>query len=1150
MNTSLSDQNIDRIDRFQSLQAGQYWRARQAIKESAIEEGVVLLIESIRWVDDAPHTIVLRPHPSMIGKEVTLEQTLSDGRVSTRRTTIREHRFLLNDFLSQFEFEPDHQRIRSEEVRKVQGRINELQEELVATQSNPALLAEVVATGLEELAKAQAEKDKKEGKEAAPAPVTALTVQADAINGPAAIATGTIANAIGSGITTESIATIRAAAQREHQVATIKSKWIQSKTSEIAETITALTPFYAEQAAAALAQTEDVRTYVAKLMQGIESLDLYVGKDVEVTTIQTGESAPRDVPLTFVQKKLMMDEELAVWADVDEWFDFSKENLFFEALCKHEALVNQIFPTQRCVLVMATTRRYIDYGDTWANMSRNAENSKVFLLIRDGGNLYRVLSSVESHLGTARLFPSKNDQDSIFRGFDGSQIKFEDVSYTDKLAAHEKFALHYKRFLLLACGLDHRLKLFGDFYDGPPSFHFVSMAFQEQNCRFLHDDDGAGLLAGEQRMPLKDWILEKNGYLRSGSRVLCKWSEVMNPDTAPGACRRDSSLGRGFDRKYLPKELMSVAIAYRSGSSICVDTEVSGYSYSIHSERAFNCKVNLTKFHDGHWSYTDQPYLCLDAVRPEDLHWYIHHRDTRADHISYIRFFKNALRHIQQERQDEQDTRRRLLQALADGNVAAPDEREEIIHQTVIAWRAANRGKSLPKFTGDRVPAEWKSLLDQMYMLAGEGARRITDIEAYVTNELGYAPLRLVLSGNAKLVVYAAPAESERDDRVTPHAWVHQITIERGKTKYLEKSRRWAILPKQAASETTLHQWEGADEWASCTSLSFSSFEHKQKVLALAEQFDASLRQLTEPMSESDYSMLFLQWERARECVLADSKTVMEPRLVIPFGIVTYHKTKETRYIGLECNQPQAILHKLAPTDRARDELRASFIRPFANKEAGRKHFSDSLKWEDLWQLCEISTAFADGHHGFFTHVYLGAEPHHISKHTIGPLLGDWFADWQKEIKDYGRAWLADGAADASGRLVLDERMGIRLPEDFEPVRLVSIKFIPSEKVKSVLFGNWMDICPYIPEERHLHAFWQKEDKNPFSTTALTASVRAKGDFGYQSSSATLLSPALARARIEKDAAGAGRRAVPANSLPDAPQPPEGVERWFLVPVA
>ena len=97
------ESSCESIARFQSLQAGQYWRAQRDIVEEGIDEGTVLLIQSIRWVDNAPHTVILRPHPSKIGQRVYLDIPQADG--STRQTYFRydEHRFLLNDFLGAFE---------------------------------------------------------------------------------------------------------------------------------------------------------------------------------------------------------------------------------------------------------------------------------------------------------------------------------------------------------------------------------------------------------------------------------------------------------------------------------------------------------------------------------------------------------------------------------------------------------------------------------------------------------------------------------------------------------------------------------------------------------------------------------------------------------------------------------------------------------------------------------------------------------------------------------------------------------------------------------------------------------------------------------------------------------------------------------------
>lgn len=1163
VNTSAETESIAR---FQTLQAGQYWRSLRAIVEEGIDEATVLLIQSIRWVDNAPHTIILRPHPSKIGSTTYLEIPQEDG--SARRSYFKydEHRFLLDDFLALFEFEPDHQRVRNEELQRVQGKINSLQGELMEAQSNPAVLAAVVEAGLKEKPKSDGDETDEEEEDdggSGEAPEDTAQANSPALPVPAAparsgqelaiMATGTVSAAIGVGITAEGIAALKSAASREHQIATIKAKWIQGKTGEIAETIKAMTPFYQEQAAAALAQTEDVRSYVAKLMEGIESLDLYVGKDVEVHTIRTGDSAPKDVPLTFVQKKLMMDEELAVWADIDSWFDFGKEEKFFEALRQHDSLVNQIFPTERCVLVMATTRRYINYGDTYTNMARNDRNKEVFLLIRDGMNIHRVFSSVESHLGTARLFPSKDDQDRVFQGMHGEHIKFEDVAYTDRLAAHEKFALHYKRFLLLVCGLDHRLKLFGDFYEGPQSLHFVSMAFQERYCRFLHDDDGTNLLPGEARQPLNEWIAEKNSYLRSGARVLCKWIEVMNPTTAPGACK-PYSRGDGYDRRYAPKNEIDFVIAYKDGDSFCVDIEVSGYSYSSHADRTFNCKVNLTKLKESRYDREDLPFLCLDAVSAEELHWYIHNRPTRVQHLSYIRFFKEALRFIQREQAGEHDTRERMAQALAVGGIATGEDATDIIQQAVIAWRAANRGKPLPSFENGVAPAAWTSLLDQMYMLAGEGKRRVDDIAAFV-NELGYAPLRLVLSGGAKLVVYASPSAHERDDRIEDHAWVHRIMVEKGKTKYVEKSRRWALLPKSAASETTVHQWDAAKDWAGLNPV-FETFERKQKLLDLPSRFIERLKPFSgRPMDSAAFNSAFDDWKEFRGDLLRDSKFVQNPRMAIPFGVMFHPRGRILNYLCVGAWNPHAILRDQAPSDAAREQLKAAFIKAYGNKSKGLENFNIPAGWQLL--EVEVSLADTERRYGPFFHYSMGTRGDALDgAPPASPLLSDWLdGRMAKSKKDDGRTkfWFADGAIDSMGRLVLDEMLGIDLPEDFDPVRVVSISLHAHNDDQERLYTSWYDICRDTGEDND-SGFWPgRSDTTKELIEQSTPADAFKWSTGYGSQGFHETSPESARtficSKVANDTDGA-KRAVMSTALPDAPQPPAGVERWYVIEAA
>ena len=116
-----SEPHDPRLERFLSLQAGQYWRANEAIPSEAIEAGWVLLIQSVRYVDEAMHTVVLRAHPSVYGKEV-VKRTERGGETHESRVTAGEHRFLVGDFETLFTYEPDHRAVRDAEMNLSRSR--------------------------------------------------------------------------------------------------------------------------------------------------------------------------------------------------------------------------------------------------------------------------------------------------------------------------------------------------------------------------------------------------------------------------------------------------------------------------------------------------------------------------------------------------------------------------------------------------------------------------------------------------------------------------------------------------------------------------------------------------------------------------------------------------------------------------------------------------------------------------------------------------------------------------------------------------------------------------------------------------------------------------------------------------------------------
>ncbi|MDH2234118.1 hypothetical protein N5K37_29815 [Delftia tsuruhatensis] len=1156
-NSALTVQHFDgereaqTIARFQSLQAGQYWRALEGIPQEGISAGAVLLVLSVRLVDDKPHTIILRPHPLQFGTGRTLRWRDKTGQAQQAWHGFKEHRFLLLDFLRLFEFEPDHEAVRAKEVAQIQTNMARLQAEMVEAQADPGRMNAIVEAGLRE-ARAKTlghtprlrDQDQDEDSEecvagaAVPQRPSRSTDLAFPVSQPpvdpsiAAIATGTLSEALETGITDQKIGALRTAAQQELQIATIKASWIQGKAGEISSELAKLTPFFDEKAQAALAHTEEVRNYVGELLDGIGSLNLYVGEDVVVQTICEGASAPRSEPLTFVQAKKLMDEELAVFEDLDQRFDFESEARFFDALRAHPALIEQVFPTQRCVLVMCVSRRHIDYGDTWTNTVRNEENAKVFMLVRNGQNIHRVFSPVESHLGSARLFPTKaDDQSMFFRGIDGNKIRFEDVAYSDALNAHEKHALHYKRFLILAAGLDHRLKLFGDFHDEGESLAFVSQRFQDRWCRFLHDDDAGSMLDGGVARPsYQSWIDSKNAYLRPGSRVLCQWRDLINPDTASGITKRTyQDHGRGFTMTANALSPMECVVAYKDGCDVCVDVHVQIDSYR--SDRQFNAKVRVSKFRPNYWDHEEMPYLVLDAVEPEDLRWYIHHRNTRVNHLSYIRFFKQALKLVEAERAAEEPARQALLQALNDGCVGPEHERPALVHRAVIAWRAAHRGKPLPH-PQQKATAEWRRLLDQMFSLSREGMGLVAQVQEFAERQ-GYAPLRLVLSGKSKHVLYAAPQEDECDNRLMPHAWVHRITLTHTKTRFTEVSRKWALLPSKAASETTQHEWPGAQEWVRDSN--FSSFERKQEIMGLCERFEQSVAPFLSTPDTATFGQMAADYLAALRDSLDTSKTsVVLPVLAFPIALVSHKNTGEMGYLCIANRRAYRVLASLVPDD----DFCAGYIREI--KRQMSRSFADQEKFQSLWnrardirsdwQLIELDVSAFSGESPYIKAQAIKSVSQ-AARPPLSALMADWYEKWHKDASRFCRIWHPEAHIDANGKLLIDAMLGIEQPQGYCPVHARLVTYSSHSRdggVAAPRYARWLDVAPIDAE--------------------LPECPRPEIGIGMSSSTSEYLNRAEAIAAMTQTETSRGSMLVPSHERPDAPQPPQGVERLLIIP--
>lgn len=913
--TSVDDApDVERLERFNSLEPGTYWRARKAVKTQrshwgdpdTVEVGTVLLLLAVERFDRKDHTVVLREHP--------LE---GDGR----------HKLLVVDFLAQFEPALDAEQVRAREMASLQKEIDDLQAELRDAQANPALMRPEIDKDLKDWEKAEQGRDRKPGK-------------SKALAAPGATLCTDIASAVDKRLTAADTFAMRHLAAREAKLAELQAKWIEKRTGLIAEKLRAMTPFFTEKCDVALARTQNMRQLATDIMKGIESLDLYTGKGVEVEAIAAGQDATAGEPLTLLQRKLFMDEEFAAWAEVGEKFDFRDTEKFDKAIASNPSLRDQILPLPRCVVSMAVRRSDVDYGDRWKNNNFNEINRRVFLLVRNGDNIHRVYSAQPSHEHTPRLFPTRNELNNLFKGIDGRDITFRDVQFTDKAKVSENTALHYKRFLILLCGLDHRLGLFGRFYDDSAP-GFITLEFQERFMRFVADDEPNSLL-GENRESVFDWVKSKNAYLQSGSRVLCYYPELLTPATAP-ACRKEVPDRRGgYFTETLAEPLTryETRIAHQEGPDICIDMPVKREYRRYHEEQRrpeFNARVSLTQAVKNEASRPG--FLCLDAVTAADLEWYVYNRETRVQHIDYIRMFKLAAKALRAEEAQEAPSRAWLRKSIIDAGHAVEADADRILTESIQAWRCANRGLALPAVADKEALCKILDHVDTLRRRSGDIVARAQRLIA----DKGYVPLKLVVTGRDRFALYVEVPQGERVT-IMPWRWVRRIGLEITKRGLSERGERLVWLRDTPdAKETELKRWEALQTWENSVPEPF-----RPKTLIAAEELVSRAIERTKTdfpgRGKGIPAARFreLTQEMLRHMRAGARNLVGQPRIAVPFGAYTFQQGDRIRlaYLVLYDNAENWLKHYASPAQVK--ELENSFVSVYKNKEHARNMFRDA----------------------------------------------------------------------------------------------------------------------------------------------------------------------------------------------------------------
>jgi len=883
----------DFIERFETLEAGRYWRAVNPAEDSDIPADQVLLLESIRWVDNDPHTIIVRSHPA------------------SGRTT--RYRFRLSEFLDRFEFEPRGEEIRAEELKEAQNDIQVEQKRLMDAQVSP----EALRTAMQ-----------KDGF-LPDAPGTGMAVQR---NLGAAARVQTLPALFSKINSEQSLATLVDSANQVRDEATAQTKWLTERVKAIQGKVERLSPFFAEKAAAAMAATEDVRTDVDMIMRGLQTLSLFVGKNVNVERIREGASAPSDIPLTLQQRRLFANEELAVFRTVSDTFDIDDEGLLFDALREEPGLVSQIFTSERAVVMMAVRRDRVDYGgkDLAAmlqEMQINAANLMTFFLVRDGENIYRIFSPETSHERANHLFPLTGEQDDIFkdkpfRGAESESITFDDVRYTDALEEHERYLAHYRRVLILLFGIQFREGLLGSFYPAEEAGRFLSLEFQERYFRFIRDADCDGSTLGDGRPTLRAWVSSNHAGIRHGSLVMGEWIRLMTEDSAPAAFKGYSG--------YSAVEPISAAKVDFSTKTPTVKLLVRGRTDGGR-EREFLCTVNLTSA----ISHSRSSLVCLDGVCEKELRYYIHSRRARRTELAHIMVFAEAARYLAETKPDWADRATTELAAMT---------QDEAIAEHLIRLRH-HLGTDLAPTAGDMKDLAW------LAGLVGNPGAAAELVEHLAPGELSRLE---VDAASGTLLAYFEPTDEERDDRVQPFAWQWLVKLKRGAKQSASKGR-WVLSTASTVGAIPILGEVSAEDRMKGATPAFATPQKKTDFLGEIQSLSSVISQYM--AGEGDPEGLWNQWARFTDRTDRNntSTRVRNVALAVPVGAL--HTASGPRALCLGLTPLDTLAYLVSALDgEGRERIKWVFSRRYEKKEASAKRFDEAVEGFDPanppWRLC------------------------------------------------------------------------------------------------------------------------------------------------------------------------------------------------------
>lgn len=463
---------------------------------------------------------------------------------------------------------------------------------------------------------------------------------------------------------------------------------------------------FARQAAELAAMMAPLEQQLRQATEVLWTVNLYLGRDEEITTLREGKPAPADTPITIRQKVLVMAEESLLLMDKKATHGMTAEHIneFIAWLTAAPGNLDRILPEPKGVVVLVPTRVESKSGNPYEDAAKNAANEHAHWIFRNGERLYLMRTDPQMKI-TKRVLPNRNEFVEIFDkrlfGYGSGPSLGPVEPGSEEWLKMEEIAdarrRHYMRILLILQGIIDRTTVWAPLPVSGVSL--LNLKDQDEGKIVLLQDDDPARLLTDGREDFRAYQQRLNALLRPGLRVVGNWSS-----TAFRELRDKDWRGRSFHPRLRPDTLDQVPEAgvphlleerfedgflvrfkrtdmiYRRNVPV---PDQPGYVYRGEMPVEPGRRASVIVKPDDHW------VLPYDLLTVADLEYYLNSRENRSKHfLSMVPVLKAALAAKREEAQTEAPFRR-LIGDLLRAEGADYDETDGLVEDLVHWWKLA-----------------------------------------------------------------------------------------------------------------------------------------------------------------------------------------------------------------------------------------------------------------------------------------------------------------------------------------------------------------------------------------------------------------------------------------------------------------------------